>query len=798
MAKQSKQSEVNHQSTAATRREVGSAKDTSNKPHSGTSQSSQAAPTHVKTLGEIAEERSRRQAKARLKQTDFTPRTKPNKKSRTQNADKKSQSNTKKSPVEARKSPAAAHKSPAAVRSQEKVQEATVIEKTKEVAESEEVLDTKPPVKPVRNRRPMPFFFRILFSGLLLAGLSIIYTWFIFWRQRSGNFEATLDMITGNVAIFAYSCLLIFLAMAVIAAITWRVFFTAGFSFAVISAIMYANEQKMMSRATPLLPEDFLMADQVGAMTHFVDMGEVMRLISGIVLLMIGVCLFEHFVRRWIGRDPKQTTWWERFSLVPRVTFTLMSMAALVLAAQPIMQHSGGNYYSVDWLGAEMEAWNQNSNYYRNGFVLGFVYNLGTTKAERPEDYNEQRIQEILAKYEQIQDAENLERERLSDVVDNIIFVMDESFYDPLLLTEEYPYEGSDLIPVIRDLMKKYPSGYMYSPEYGGGTANVEFEAYTGLTNYWAQAMPYVDFLSKNSRVPGLVRLADQNGFTSTAVHPYFRSMYKRSLVYPNMGFDKFIDIDDMTHTERESPTTYINDRSVYREALDIIENSDEPQMLGLITIQNHTGFDCGRPSGRDVSLTKNFSVQRVNSYICLHKTDLYLEEFIEELEASDKRTVMIWFGDHAAGVLDDYINSDNKMRRDIAHLTPYFIYANFELEELYSVKEVAATNSASGLDYAQFLTKKAKTSAEKLLASNAAKSINLPTTTPNCLSNTLLDALNAKKSALYYLVGEVCSTTPILATSYYEGEAPASSEVLKEYQLVNYDILNGEQYWLK
>ena len=677
----------------------------------------------------------------------------------------------------------------------EEIAEQAVTDEPTEVATSS---PEQQPTKRVLTRRPMPFFFRILFAVLLLAGLSIVYTWYIFWRQKSGDYDATLNMINGNLAVFGYSCLLIFLLMLVIAAVTWRVFFTAGLSFAAISIIMYANEEKMAARAAPLLPEDFLMADQVGAMTQFVDMSDIYRLAGGVVLLLIGAGLLEHFLRRWIGKDREKALWWEKFAIVPRVTLTLMASAALVLAARPIMQHSGANFYTIDWLDAEMEAWNQTSNYARNGFVLGFVYNLGTTEATRPDDYSEQRVREILAKYQQIQDVENAKREKLSDTVDNIILVMDESFYDPALLTEEYYHNAEDLVPTLHKLMAKYPSGYMYSPEYGGGTANIEFEAYTGLSNYWAKAMPYVDFLSRSSNIPGLVKMADQDGYSTTAIHAYYGSMYKRNLVYPNMGFDTFIDIDDFTYTERESPTTYLNDWSIYQEALDILHDHDGPQMLGLITMQNHTGFDCGVLDDDEVSLMDGIEWPRVSSYVCLRKTDNYLADFIDELEKLDERTVMIWFGDHAAGVLDKYIYSEDKAKQNLAHLTPYFIYANFELTKPYTAKEVAAINRASGFDYAAILSVAARTPAAKAAATKLANSIDLPTTTPNCLSNTLLDILGVKKSTLYYLVDEVCSTTPILAPSFYAGEEPEDSEVLREYELVNYDILNGEQYWFK
>ena len=83
---------------------------------------------------------------------------------------------------------------------------------------------------------------------------------------------------------------------------------------------------------------------------------------------------------------------------------------------------------------------------------------------------------------------------------------------------------------------------------------------------------------------------------------------------------------------------------------------------------------------------------------------------------------------------------------------------------------------------------------AEGVEAGQEAKK--LPTTSPNCLSNTLLDTLGAKKPAGFYLVEEVCREVPVLSASYL-GEGGVEEEALEKYKLVNYDILGGEKYWV-
>ena len=73
---------------------------------------------------------------------------------------------------------------------------------------------------------------------------------------------------------------------------------------------------------------------------------------------------------------------------------------------------------------------------------------------------------------------------------------------------------------------------------------------------------------------------------------------------------------------------------------------------------------------------------------------------------------------------------------------------------------------------------------------------VDLPTTTPNCLLNQLYNTLGAEKPAFFYLLDAVCEDTPIITGAYYTNNQIPVSDILREYELVNYDIMNGYQYW--
>lgn len=634
-----------------------------------------------------------------------------------------------------------------------------------------------------RFKHPMPGILRILLSISILVIFAIVCTWFVLWRGFDGNEEKLSDFITEKPGLFNYSCLIIFLLTTTIAAFLWRPFLAMGIVFALTSALSYAHLQKSAVRGMPLVPEDLLMADQLGEMESFVDTASVVRLVAGITFVLLGCGLLEHFLRRLIGRNKKTLALWDRVALLPRLAFGGISLTALVLLATPVVWNASLKS-DLTWIDDKIAivAWSQQDNYANNGFVVGFLYNLSSLNIEPPESYSQERIKELYDKYQAIKDADT-ERKPLSEVVDNLIIVLSESSYDPSILGEHYAIESGDVMPNLHRLFKEYPSGYMYSPQYGGGTANVEFAVFTGLSNAWINTTPYVTSLAKVNYIPGVTSTAKDDDFKATAIHSFEGTMYKRNFVYENMLFDDFIDISKMKYQEHENKSPYVNERSIYQEALDILEASNDKKLLALATMQNHAPYWIAEYPEHHFSLINKaegdwWGIEA--SYESLYYADQYLGEFIDKLDELEGRTVMLWYGDHAAGILSDYTESGDPELEHLAHLTPYFIYANFELDNLYTTKEVTEWNKELGFEF-------------------PTRGVDLPTVTPNCLSNILYDVLGVEKPVVSYLVDQVCDNleSAILADSYQKDKV-LDSDILREYELVSYDLIGGKNYWGK
>ncbi len=609
----------------------------------------------------------------------------------------------------------------------------------------------------------------IVSSLLFLAVAAIILTWFLEYRYFINDFSRTWSFAIGSPAPFFFNALLMWLILV----LAWGVFekpgTAAGFMWIAITLVTYAHINKFNSRGFPLSPEDFQLASEASSLSKFVSVESIIRIVAAVILIVALTMLFNRKIAKKLHltyRNPSPS-YFKRHEFTLRIIIIAISGLSFFFATD-FVRHNDGSRYEDIFLGTHFTAWNQNRNYDDNGFILGFLYNLQKLQLAQPDQYSESKITELKAEYEDRAKMENESRISAADEDVNIVIILNESFFDPavefqgLKFEDYYPHVGGDITPNIHDIMRKYPSGYMYSLDYGGGTANIEFEALTGLTNYWVNTVPYTALIPKAGSIPSIAQSYKNQGYKTTAIHPYNGGMYKRNIALKNEGFDTFIDQYDMEFQEHEGSSEYINDRSAYQETLRVLSSSKKKQLIGLITMQNHT------PYNHDIYDETEFAVTNENIeesraldiatyYQMLHNSDQYLGEFIAELDKLDKKVVVLFFGDHSAGLFNITNSNEVKEVRDLSRVTPYFVYANY--------------NANFSTNY-------------------------LPTTTPNCMVNNMHNILNWKKDALYYLVDDVCRAEPILTASYLAGRELSQAEILRDYELLTYDILGGKKYW--
>ena len=535
---------------------------------------------------------------------------------------------------------------------------------------------------------------RYIASSLLFLGIAaIILTWFLEYRYFLNDMFRTWSFVIGSPLVFLFNAFILWLLMVFIWGVTGSPTITAGGTWILIIILTYIHINKYYSRQTPLLPEDFQLASEAHSLSKFIDSGSIIRLVIAIVLVVVLMTLFYKFAAKRLGltRAWKTSDFASRHAISMRLLIVILAGGAFYVSTEFIRHHEGMRYEDIPILGTHFTAWNQNRNYDDNGFVLGFLYNFQKLKLDEPDIYSNEKVVAIKNKYDAIAEEENMNRKSINNNDVNVIVILNESFYDPSVefsgekFESYYPHEGGEILPNLHNIQKKYPSGLMYSLDYGGGTANIEFEALTSLTNYWTDTVPYTTLIPKSGQIPSIAQMLRLNGYTTTAIHPFNGGMYKRNIALANEGFDTFITENEMDFKEHEGTSEYINDRSAYKQTLKVLKEGKGKQMIGLITMQNHTPYNAAIYDKTQFAVKNEKIDEQKKSdisiyYQTLHTSDQYLGEFISELDKIDKKVVVLFFGDHSAGLFDEVNSHAEKKVRDLSRVTPYFIYSNYEL----------------------------------------------------------------------------------------------------------------------
>ena len=360
-----------------------------------------------------------------------------------------------------------------------------------------------------------------------------------------------------------------------------------------------------------------------------------------------------------------------------------------------------------------------NYMYKTDGFAVAFTMNLRFLQVEKPDGYSASAAEAILSE----QDAEPF----VPDSLPNVIVIMNECFSDPAVIgafdtNTDYLENVSALLNGAENTI----SGYTHASVLGGNTADSEFEFLTGHTMGFLPigSIPYQQYLF--SDIDSVVDQFNTLGYRTVAMHPYNSGGWNRNKIYKQMHFDEMYFISQFKNAVKLRK--YVDDRSDYENVLRIIsETPDDPVFVFNVTMQNHSGygtdFDNFTPEvAAQFNNTK--SNKYLNNYLSLIKVaDEAVGYLLSELEHASRPTIVIFFGDHQPNdyvVVPIYrehgmdINSQTLEQQQKRQMVPFFIWANYDIEEQTGIyTSINYMNSllfeAAGLPknaYQEFLTK--------------------------------------------------------------------------------------------
>ena len=562
----------------------------------------------------------------------------------------------------------------------------------------------------------------------------------------------------------ALEVLVVWAAVVLIHAVVGRLWVAALLSGAVGGIIAFADYQKMLMRGEPLYPTDIQYLGDAGLLLQSIGVAPGLVLAVLVVgALVVAAVLILRRRRSGGPRRPRLTPRERLRALAPRVAAGLLAVGVLASAGA---FNEDGNPLRALWerSGPTWARWNQVENYAENGFVSGVLYNMPGTAMERPDGYSEARLQDITEKYAAVAAQTNSSRDAGALADTNVVVVLSESFTDPTRLNGLELAE--DPIPFTRALMAQTPSGMMLSSDYGGGTANVEFEVLTGmsLSNFREQMhTPYQMLVPYEDDFPSLLRSVGTD-HAAIAIHPYQRSFYRRDEVYETFGFERAAFEDDMADAERVEDNPFISDAGTFTRVVDELEASEDPMVVNVVTMQNHRPYDGKYDDPIDVEgAMPPMDRRNVGQYLRgLRYSDEAVEQLVTDLKALDERTIVLFYGDHSPAIWSNQIWNRNPGQT--MYETPWFVWANFETEPVGPAAELLG---------------------------------------PNHLLGRLLSAANAPLTPYDALLAQIAEEVPAAERGLMldpQGReiiaadlSPRARELLEDYRLVQYDLAVGE-----
>ncbi len=371
---------------------------------------------------------------------------------------------------------------------------------------------------------------------------------------------------------------------------------------------------------------------------------------------------------------------------------------------------------SFSKMGVVPNFWNPIKGYRDFGFVLNYFLYTDYLRPSKPKNYNHEKVPEHI--YNVIED-EKPEIDN-SYTKPNIICIMNESLSDLSVLGEFETNE--DYMPFMRSLTENTVKGNLYVPVIGAGTSNTEFEFLTGHTTAFLPSGSNAYMLYVENQLASIVSTLEVQGYSSHAIHPYYAKGWQRTEVYNNFGFDKFtsleniIDISLMDKYFNESSDPdyfqqllderypgknmiirqYISDSYNYKLIMEDFEKRDKskPYFTFNVTMQNHGGYTTSSNNFDECIYTTSTTklYDKTNKYLSLVKaSDNAFKELINYFKKVKEPTIICMFGDHQPSVESEFITEimgvesladlDAKQEHS-RHCTPFFIWANYDIEE--------------------------------------------------------------------------------------------------------------------
>ena len=326
--------------------------------------------------------------------------------------------------------------------------------------------------------------------------------------------------------------------------------------------------------------------------------------------------------------------------------------------------------------------WDVQATYELNGFLYSILDSYFGYLRKPPEGYSKEAISKIREEVDK-KAAEDKRTIKTGKDVPNVVIVQLEGFMDPTKIPNVN--FSIDPIPNFRKLAGKNTSGYMNVPTTGGGTARTEFEVISGqnFDNLLSGEIPYTSIVKEKTSNSMATALKNQ-GFTAHAIHNFKGNFYNRNKGFKNLGYDTFTSVEYMNgleYTALNWPKDYIL-TNYMKKALDSTEGKD---FITTVSVQGHSSYPTEKiDENYPCKVTGDIDEKYKNQlyYYCeqIREMDEFIKQFNDMLtqrkEETGEDTIVLYYGDHMPK-LDYLYDGEEYLNR---YQSPYTYFATFDI----------------------------------------------------------------------------------------------------------------------
>ena len=435
--------------------------------------------------------------------------------------------------------------------------------------------------------------------------------------------------------------------------------------------------------------DPFLLLDIVGMGTAAEVVGEYnfsIKLMLGIPLIY--ALVFSEFALKFqkleLGKKSRRNT-------IARFGVLAVLVIALGFSLNPILDNI-----------REVKLWQINRIYKQQGYVSSLFKEIRYFKVEQPDGYSVGRTVELAQEIEEgnsivseeggTKDAADTSAESEGTTPVNIIMIMNESLTDFESVGDLK--SNMEILPFIRSLNENVKHGQIHVSTFGGNTARSEYEALTGNSMSFlpSGSVPYQLYV-RNPEY-GLADILKSQGYYTIAMHPNKAHNWNRSSVYPSMGFDEFISLENWGDEHRELLRNNISDKAAFEKIISLYEGKaqDEKLFTFCVTMQNHGGYTQETLAGFEpaVKLDYDTDYPLAETYLSLaRESDSAFKELVEYFQNVEEPTMIVMFGDHWPKIEEGFMAEllgGNRQKLGLVesqqtYTTPYVIWTNYPSE---------------------------------------------------------------------------------------------------------------------